>query len=59
MKWDGKKIKECAQIKAKIGLKGAIKAACEAGIYYEDIAKVVADTLNEVDNERRKENPLK
>ncbi len=55
MKWDGKKIEQGKKDVAKTQLKAAIKAACEAGLYYDDICNVVAKTLNEIANEAKRQ----
>ena len=59
MKWDGKKIEQGKKDTTKIQLKAAIKAACEAGLYYDDICNVVAKTLNEIANEAKKTTSIK
>ena len=59
MKWDGEKIKQGKKDVAKTQLKAAIKTACEAGLYYDDICDVVAKTLNEIADETKKATGIK
>ena len=59
MKWDGEKIKQGKKDVAKMQLKAAIKTACEAGLYYDDICDVVAKTLNEIADETKKTTGIK
>ena len=59
MKWDGEKIKQGKKDAAKTELKIALKKACEAGLYYEDICDVVAKTLNEIADETKKATGIK
>lgn len=59
MKWDGEKIKQGKKDVAKAQLKAAIKTACEAGLYYDDICDVVAKALNEIADETRKATGIK
>ena len=54
MKWDKQKIEQGKKDVAKTQLKAAIKTACEAGLYYDDICNVVAKALNEIANEAKK-----
>lgn len=54
MKWDGEKIKQGKKDAAKTELKIALKKACEAGLYYEDICTVVAKALNEYTEKTKK-----
>lgn len=54
MKWDKEKIDQGKKDVAKTQLKAAIKTACEAGLYYDDICDVVAKTLNEIADEAKK-----
>lgn len=54
MKWDKEKIDQGKKDVAKTQLKAAIKTACEAGLYYDDICDVVAKTLNEIADETKK-----
>ena len=53
MQWDGKQIEKCAKAKAKTELKAAIKSAVDAGYFYEDVCSILADTLNEISEEKK------
>ena len=59
MKWDKEKIDQGKKDVAKTQLKVAIKTACEAGLYYDDICDVVAKTLNEIADETKKATGIK
>lgn len=59
MKWDKEKIDQGKKDVAKTQLKAAIKTACEAGLYYDDICDVVAKTLNEIADEAKKVTDIK
>lgn len=59
MKWDKEKIDQGKKDVAKTQLKAAIKTACEAGLYYDDICNVVAKALNEIANEAKKTTDIK
>jgi DNA-binding transcriptional regulator YhcF (GntR family) len=59
MKWDKQKIEQGKKDVAKTQLKAAIKTACEAGLYYDDICNVVAKVLNEIANETKKTTGIK
>ena len=59
MKWDKQKIEQSKKDVAKTQLKAAIKTACEAGLYYDDICDVVAKALNEIANEAKKTTGIK
>jgi len=59
MRWDKEKIEQGKKDAAKTQLKAAIKTACEAGLYYDDICDVVAKALNEIADEARKTTSIK
>lgn len=59
MKWDKEKIDQGKKDAAKTQLKAAIKAACEAGLYYDDICDIVAKALNEIADKARKTTGIK
>ncbi len=59
MKWDKEKIDQGKKDVAKTQLKAAIKTACEAGLYYDDICDIVAKALNEIADEARKATGIK
>ena len=47
MRYDHKKVRESNQLRAKVGLKNAIKEAFNSGLYYEDIMQIIAEGINE------------
>ena len=53
MNWNPKKIEQCNKTRAKTEIKNAIKTAMEAGLYYEDIMQIIADSINETAEEMR------
>lgn len=59
MKWNKEKIEQGKKDVAKTQLKAAIKTACKAGLYYDDICDVVAKTLNEIADEAKKATGIK
>ena len=59
MKWNKEKIDQGKKDVAKTQLKAAIKTACEAGLYYDDICNMVAKALNEIANEAKKTTDIK
>lgn len=53
MQWDAQKIKDSNKLKARTDLKNAIRQACKAGYFHEDICSILADTLNEIREEKK------
>ena len=54
MQYDTRQVEKANKLKAKTDLKNAIRQACKAGYFYEDICSILANTLNEISMEEKK-----
>jgi hypothetical protein len=54
MQYDARQVEKANRLKAKTDLKAAIKSAVDAGYFYEDVCSILADTLNEISKEKKK-----
>lgn len=53
MTYDHDKVRASNRLRAKTDLKIAITGALNAGLHYEDICEIVANTINKVAEEKK------